>query len=661
MDVAYIDAVLSNGSGGSFEFFAVATTNVSSGRYDGNYAPAPATLTLLAAASTGKATGLLTYDPSGTRATATPNFTTSLTVADFTDSGTGAGTDVPFANGNTVSFTDAGLTGGARTISIDPAGVAPAAVNVTNTAGTYTFTGSGTTGITGSGTLVKTGGGTLQINYSNSYSGGTTISGGTVSIAIDFALGTGNIVLNGGTLAVTSTIFETTGPAGSDGPVRSVQLASGTGGTIALGNATGTGRGDLALGGDLSGPGPLAITGIGSVTIRAEANGDTIGPVSIATNTTFDLQTTSAAVPYFAVGDTVTAASTINGTLYIGGGNGGGNTSSVYAAALRFTTGATYNGTGTVVLDSSSVIETDGASTSAFAVTINPTLDLTGGAIRATAGKSIVLNGGVEGDEESVAIGAAPVLSNGSIDPRSAIGKAVFNGPGTYTGQTNVNGGTLVVDSSLASSIVAVAAPTTLAVTGGNVTYYPTLAGTGTLAGQVELGGAITAGSGATSADSIGRLTLSNTLNASSGSVYAVKLNGAAATPAANGSGGSGVPGTVSDELVLSGINTPANLTVSPVLTSAIAAGQYSFLIGTTTGTQAGFGSLGGESVTLPSTFPAGSVASLSSGSDGGGDYDLFLDITVAAPEPTGLLLAGIAAGPLIFRRSQRRRTRLTG
>ena len=329
-DVAYVDAVLANGSGGSFEFFAVATTNVSSGRYDGNYSSAPATLALVAA-TTGKATGLLTYDPSGTRATATPNFTTSLSVADFTDSGTGAGTDVPFANGNTVSFTDAGLSGGARTISIDPAGVAPAAVNVANTAGTYTFTGSGTTGITGSGTLVKTGAGTLQINNSNSYSGGTTISGGTVSIAIDFALGTGNIVLDGGTLAVTSMILETTGPADSDGPVRSVQLASGTGGTIALGGAAGTGVGYLALGGDLTGPGPLAITGVGFVTIRAEANGDAIGPVSIATNTDLDLQTTSAAVPYFAVGDTVAAASTINGTLEIGGGDGGGNTSSVHA------------------------------------------------------------------------------------------------------------------------------------------------------------------------------------------------------------------------------------------------------------------------------------------------------------------------------------------
>ena len=302
------------------------------------------------------------------------------------------------------------------------------------------------------------------------------------------------------------------------------------------------------------------------------------------------------------------------------------------------------------MLDSGSIIETYGASTSAFTVTINPMLDLSGGAIRATAGKSIVLNGGVEGDLERVAIGAAPVLSNGSIDPRSEIGKVVLNGPATYTGQTNVSGGTLVVNSSLASSTVSVAAPTTLAVTGGNVTYYPTLAGTGTVSGQVVLAGAITAGSGATATDSTGRLTLSNTLNASSGSLYVVKLNGAAATPAANGSGGSGAAGTVNDELVLGGISTAANLTVSPVLTSAIVAGQYSFLIADATTDSAAFASLSGTAVTLPS-FNSGSFASLSVRTDGNGGEDLFLDITAAAPEPSSLLLGCIVAAPFTFGR----------
>jgi hypothetical protein len=55
-------------------------------------------------------------------------------------------------------------------------------------------------------------------------------------------------------------------------------------------------------------------------------------------------------------------------------------------------------------------------------------------------------------------------------------------------------------------------------------------------------------------------------------------------------------------------------------------------------------------------SYPAG--YSLSTASTGGNDEELILDFnSVAAPEPTSLLLAGIAAAPLALGRRRRRRT----
>ncbi len=68
-----------------------------------------------------------------------------------------------------------------------PADAAPGSINVTNTSGTYTLTGS--YGIIGSTTLTKSGGGTLILDntrvpppYVNSYTGATTVNGGLLQI-----------------------------------------------------------------------------------------------------------------------------------------------------------------------------------------------------------------------------------------------------------------------------------------------------------------------------------------------------------------------------------------------------------------------------------------------------------------------------------------------
>ncbi|WP_166430657.1 beta strand repeat-containing protein, partial [Polymorphobacter arshaanensis] len=74
------------------------------------------------------------------------------------------------------------------------------AFNGASTVDTQTFGLTLNGVLTGSGAVTKNGSGTLFLtNNSNSYSGGTTVTGGTVNVTVNNALGTGNVALNAGT------------------------------------------------------------------------------------------------------------------------------------------------------------------------------------------------------------------------------------------------------------------------------------------------------------------------------------------------------------------------------------------------------------------------------------------------------------------------------
>ncbi|SUC82771.1 Extracellular serine protease precursor [Pannonibacter phragmitetus] len=188
---------------------------------------------------------------------------------------------VILSGGNTVADT-AGLTLNGGTVELqssETVGSLSGSSNLSLNANTLTVAGADTTSysgvISGSGALVKSGTGTLTLSGSNAYTGTTTISGGTLSIASDSNLGGGALTLNGGTLAVTgtTTIDNAVTLGASSG---TINIATGNAVTLSgvisgSGNLTKTGAGTLVLSGTNSYSGFTTLTA-GTLSIGSGSN-----------------------------------------------------------------------------------------------------------------------------------------------------------------------------------------------------------------------------------------------------------------------------------------------------------------------------------------------------------------------------------------------------
>ncbi len=99
-----------------------------------------------------------------------------------------------FFNGDSVTFDDTGAPNYAVSLG---GTVTPGNITV-NASGNYLFGGGGS--IIGPASLTKNGTGALTLATGNSFSGGTTINGGTLVVNNNTALGTGSLILNVGVL-----------------------------------------------------------------------------------------------------------------------------------------------------------------------------------------------------------------------------------------------------------------------------------------------------------------------------------------------------------------------------------------------------------------------------------------------------------------------------
>ncbi|WP_354679787.1 autotransporter-associated beta strand repeat-containing protein, partial [Cupriavidus plantarum] len=109
------------------------------------------------------------------------------TLAIASDANLGAAAGTLGLNGGTLRTTAAMATARATTL-----GAGGGTFDVTN--GTLTHNGV----IDGPGGLTKTGNSTLDLNAVNTYSGGTLVSAGTLGANVNGALGTGGIIVDGG-------------------------------------------------------------------------------------------------------------------------------------------------------------------------------------------------------------------------------------------------------------------------------------------------------------------------------------------------------------------------------------------------------------------------------------------------------------------------------
>jgi fibronectin-binding autotransporter adhesin len=304
--------------------------------------------------------------------------------------------------------------------AIDAAVILGQGSNVWDVAGGSTLSVGGTISDNGSAqTLIKTDSGTLVFSASNSYSGGTAINGGVLSITADNNLGA-----SAGTLSISGGTLETAGAVSSP---RTITLTG-----AATVNTDGFGS---TFSGPIGGSaGSLTVTGGGSLTLTASnsyAGGTTISGAAVnisndnqlgSGNVTFSggtlavsngvtsskaLSVASSANGFFDTGGLSSSYSALNGsgTLTVGGTSSGALALGTIATTANLTVSNGIN-----VTDSAAYAPTTGFLTvnsgGTFTISNSSTSGLVGGTI----------NGGlVLGSAARLNVSSLTVSGSGSV------------------------------------------------------------------------------------------------------------------------------------------------------------------------------------------------------------------------------------------------------
>ena len=319
----------------------------------------------------------------------------SLTGRDvfFAATNNGNLTTTPGANYsiNTLQVITPGVTiNGSNTLNVTSS--SPSAIRITATGNTTI--NANLAGVAG---LTKSGTGTLALGGNNSYTGATSITGGTVIAASNTAFGdpSGAVTLNpgaGNTTTLQSGVASLT-------ISNNFLLSSGT-------TAWNTDSYDTALSGTLSGVGALTKNGLGTLTLAGS--------------------------------NTYTGATTVNaGTLTLTGGLNGSSVT-INGGVLNQTATGTIAGTGTTFTLTSGNATLAGSNSYTGATTVNAgTLTLSGG----LNGSSVTINGGVLNQT------ATGTIAGTGTTFTLASGNATLAGNNTFSGAISVGAGTLEIAS----------------------------------------------------------------------------------------------------------------------------------------------------------------------------------------------------------------------
>lgn len=333
--------------------------------------------------------------------------------------------------------------------------------------------------ISGTGMVIQQGTGTLTLTRVNTYSGGTTIDNGTLSVSSNANLGnsSGALFFNGGTLQTTASFTVS----------RATTLDAG-GGTFAVNAGT-----TLTHSGQISGSGTLTKTGTGALTLTGANN--------------------------------YTGATTIStGVLSISGTAGAIAGDIVNQATLNFSRSNAYTYTGDV--SGSGVVIQNGAGKTTIAGDLTHT-----GGTTVSAGTLQIGNGGTAGSisgditnnsslifNRSNAFTFGGAISGAGVMQQNGTGNLNLTGTNTYNGATTVNSGILSVNGSIANSATTIN-------TGG------TLGGSGTVGNVTINGGRLAPG------NSIGTLNVAGNVDFSAGGTYVVEVDGAGNADKINATG----------------------------------------------------------------------------------------------------------------------------
>jgi autotransporter-associated beta strand protein len=366
------------------------------------------------------------------------------------------------------------------------------------------------------GSLAKTGTGTLTLSGANTYGGGTSLLGGTISVSSDSNLGIGgDLNFDGGILRITGTSFS--------GTTRTINWGVNGGGfDIADAAATFTLTDSPQV---FSGPGGLIKRGAGTLVIDNNQNYEGLTDVqagtlkagssgtlafmsrhNIAAGATLDLGGTAAQIIGSLTGAGTVTNSGPDPTLLMIGFD---DTAATFAGTIKDGAPGTIQvqimNRGTVTTFTGTNTYTGGTSICACS-----TLQLgDGGTTGSITGN--VENGGMLIFNRSNAYTFAGVISDYAGDAGTLVqagpGNTILTGLNTYTGPTVVNAGTLSVNGSIASSSLTTVNP------GG------TLGGTGTVGETRIAGGTLAPG------NSIGTLNVQGNLVFTAASHYMIEVD----------------------------------------------------------------------------------------------------------------------------------------
>jgi len=338
------------------------------------------------------------------------------------------GTDGTWDQNSSVNW----LNGGANTfydqdlVTFDDTGANPAitlagelqpgSILVDTDSATYSITGTAGNFISGQGSLLKEGSSTLTMDAPNTYSGGSTISEGTVLVRQAGALGTGTITLgDSNTGAADVALYLDTNRINFGTPV------------VISGEGTGT----ATLGSQASVTGSGNNNRFSNITLE----GDVILDSNASDRTDYDNITGTGNVTVTGAGRTIfsTSPSTWIGDLTVSG-TGGLQLGTVAPAGDRIPDTSNVTVTSGGVLRLSTAAETVGALSGSGTVNTN-----------SPSGGTAVLSigsGDADGNFSGLLENAGGVLALTKV----GAGTQTITGTNTYTGKTAINGGILEID-----------------------------------------------------------------------------------------------------------------------------------------------------------------------------------------------------------------------